>query len=285
MKVTIAPASNATRPGATTSRVVVLSSGRVSDISHIRRPQDRGYWASRKRGHVRARASLRIQGINDETRDCRLGLGLLALAGPAAAESPVAVVEDVQGKVTGAEFMDYVIAEDRDQDRRRRLRRDQLHEILPAREDQRARHRHHRHRRKLRAIRRRQAREDRLRFQRSRMRRRRRPARPPPPCCAASTTTRTAPKIKTQLTLYGASPMVEAKGKGTLVVERLDVKGERQQIELTGSQRQGQVLRLCQRQPRADARRHLCGDVRRHRRSCSRSIRRPSPVRRRSSAA
>jgi hypothetical protein len=34
--------------------------------------------------------------------------GLLALVAPAAAESPVALVEDVQGKVTGAEFMDYV---------------------------------------------------------------------------------------------------------------------------------------------------------------------------------
>ena len=33
--------------------------------------------------------------------------------------------------------------------------------------------------------------------------------------------------------------MVEAKGKGTLVVERLDVKGERQQIELNGSQPKG----------------------------------------------
>ena len=35
-------------------------------------------------------------------------IGLLVLAGPAAAQSPVAVVEEVQGKVTGAEFMDYV---------------------------------------------------------------------------------------------------------------------------------------------------------------------------------
>src|SRR4051795_3054675 len=41
-------------------------------------------------------------------RAVAIGIGLLALAGPAAAESPVAVVEDVQGKVTGAEFMDYV---------------------------------------------------------------------------------------------------------------------------------------------------------------------------------
>src|SRR6188474_2832840 len=35
-------------------------------------------------------------------------LSLLAPVSPAAADSPVAVVEDVQGKVTGAEFMDYV---------------------------------------------------------------------------------------------------------------------------------------------------------------------------------
>ncbi|WJR79691.1 hypothetical protein [Bradyrhizobium sp. NP1] len=35
-------------------------------------------------------------------------LGLLGLPGAALAQTPVAVVEDVQGKVTGAEFMDYV---------------------------------------------------------------------------------------------------------------------------------------------------------------------------------
>jgi len=36
-------------------------------------------------------------------------IGLIALAGAARAETPVAVVEDVYGKVTGAEFMDYVV--------------------------------------------------------------------------------------------------------------------------------------------------------------------------------
>src|SRR6201985_360384 len=38
-------------------------------------------------------------------------IGLMALTGVSHAESqaPVAVVEDVQGKVTGAEFMDYVV--------------------------------------------------------------------------------------------------------------------------------------------------------------------------------
>ena len=41
-------------------------------------------------------------------RTIALCLGLLALASPAAANSPVAVVEDIKGKVTGAEFMDYV---------------------------------------------------------------------------------------------------------------------------------------------------------------------------------
>jgi hypothetical protein len=36
-------------------------------------------------------------------------VGLLGLVGSAQAQTPVAVVEDVQGKVTGAEIMDYVV--------------------------------------------------------------------------------------------------------------------------------------------------------------------------------
>jgi hypothetical protein len=39
-----------------------------------------------------------------------------------------------------------------------------------------------------------------------------------------------------QVTLYGASPIVEATGRGTLVLERLDQPGERQTIEIGGSQ-------------------------------------------------
>src|ERR1700675_1787990 len=35
-------------------------------------------------------------------------VGLVGFTGLAAAQTPVAVVEDVQGKVTGVEFMDYV---------------------------------------------------------------------------------------------------------------------------------------------------------------------------------
>jgi len=37
-------------------------------------------------------------------------VGLLGLASSAAAQSPVAIVEDIQGKVDGVEFMDYVAA-------------------------------------------------------------------------------------------------------------------------------------------------------------------------------
>jgi hypothetical protein len=36
-------------------------------------------------------------------------LGVFCLVAPAAAETPVAIVEDVQGKVDGIEFMDYVV--------------------------------------------------------------------------------------------------------------------------------------------------------------------------------
>lgn len=42
-----------------------------------------------------------------------------------------------------------------------------------------------------------------------------------------------------QMILYGASPIVEAEGRGTLVVERLDQPGERQQVELSGRQYKG----------------------------------------------
>ena len=45
-----------------------------------------------------------------------------------------------------------------------------------------------------------------------------------------------------QLTLYGASPFVEAKGRGTLIVQRLDVAGERQQIDLGGTQLKGKFF-------------------------------------------
>ena len=36
-------------------------------------------------------------------------VGVMGFAGSATAQAPVAVVEEVQGNVTGAEFMDYVV--------------------------------------------------------------------------------------------------------------------------------------------------------------------------------
>jgi hypothetical protein len=47
-----------------------------------------------------------------------------------------------------------------------------------------------------------------------------------------------------KLTLYGASPLVEARGRGTLVFDRLDQKGERQKFELTGNQLKGRFYDL-----------------------------------------
>jgi hypothetical protein len=42
-----------------------------------------------------------------------------------------------------------------------------------------------------------------------------------------------------QAIVYGASPIFEATGRGTLAVERLDQAGERQQVELNGRQFKG----------------------------------------------
>lgn len=45
-----------------------------------------------------------------------------------------------------------------------------------------------------------------------------------------------------QATLYGASPLVEAKGRGELVMERLDVPGEHQRFEFDGKQLKGRFF-------------------------------------------
>jgi hypothetical protein len=45
-----------------------------------------------------------------------------------------------------------------------------------------------------------------------------------------------------QATLYGASPLVEVKGRGELVMERLDVTGERQTFKLDGKQLKGRFF-------------------------------------------
>ena len=42
-------------------------------------------------------------------------------------------------------------------------------------------------------------------------------------------------QVTPQLTLYGLSPLVETTARGRLVVERLDVKGERYDADLTAA--------------------------------------------------
>ena len=41
--------------------------------------------------------------------------------------------------------------------------------------------------------------------------------------------------VSPQVTLYGLSPVIETTGRGNLVVERLDVKGERYDVNLTAA--------------------------------------------------
>ena len=45
-----------------------------------------------------------------------------------------------------------------------------------------------------------------------------------------------------QVTLYGASPIFEMKGRGALIVERLDKAGERQQIEIGNNRIKGKFF-------------------------------------------
>ena len=164
---------------------------------------------------------------------------LLALASPAAAEPPVAVVEEVSGKVTGAEFMDYVapkavikigaggsIVLSYMQSCRRETisgigtvivgTEESVVHLADVKAEKTACDSNQSH-----AINRATSE-------------------------VAATVMRSVVPINTlpkpQLTLYGTSPLVQAKGRGTLVMERLDVTGERQQIDLDGKQLRGRFF-------------------------------------------
>ena len=163
--------------------------------------------------------------------------GLLTLVVPAAAESPAAVVEEVQGKVTGAEFMDYVtpktvimlganssvIISYLKSCRREKI--SGLGTVIVGTDES--------------FVQFADVKSEKTECDSSQSH-----ATTKQTSEVAATVLRSMAKsasstIKPQLTLYGTSPVVEAKGRGTLVVERLDVKGERQQIELNGSQAKG----------------------------------------------
>jgi hypothetical protein len=165
--------------------------------------------------------------------------GLSVQAVPAAAETPVAVVEEVHGKVTGAEFMDYVtpktviklgatgaiVISYLNSCRREKIDgigtvivgTDEsivhLANITGEKTDCDAAHSH---------------------------------ATTRETAEVAATVVRSVganeSTAKPQLTLYGASPLIEARGRGILTIERLDVSGERQQFNLDGNQLKGRFF-------------------------------------------
>jgi hypothetical protein len=159
-------------------------------------------------------------------------VGLLALASSAAAESPVAVVEEVSGKVSGAEFMDYVTPRTVIKigaggsivlSYMKSCRREKISGIgtVIVGTEESIVHladvngektdcdpgQAHATTRETGAV----------------------------AATVLRSVDKNAPLPKPRLTLYGASPLVEAEGRGTLTVRRLDVAGELQQIDLNGN--------------------------------------------------
>ena len=168
-------------------------------------------------------------------------LGLLALASPAAAGSPVAVVEDVQGKVTGAEFMDYVTPKAVIKigdggsvvlSYLKSCRRETISgagTVVVGTEES--------------AVHLAEVKTEKTNCDPNQANATTRET-----SGVAATVLRSVDSSKAaslpqpQLTLYGASPLVEAKGRGKLVIRRLDVPGERQEISLGGTQLKGRFL-------------------------------------------
>jgi hypothetical protein len=168
-------------------------------------------------------------------------VGVMGFAGPATAQSPVAVVEEVQGSVTGAEFMDYVapgqiIKLGQGASVVLGYMKSCWRETITGTgtvivgQDESMVH---------------LAEVDGAKTECD-------------PAQAHATTRQTSDVAATvvrslaknassatpQVTLYGASPLVEAKGRGTLVIDRLDRKGERLQFDLTGLQLKGRFYDL-----------------------------------------
>ena len=165
-------------------------------------------------------------------------LGVMVLASPVAADSPVAVVEEIKGKVTGAEFMDYVTARSVITigdggsvvlSYLKSCRRETISGagtvVVGAEQsvvDQ--------------AV---------LKAEKTNCDPNQANATTKDTSGVAATLLRSATEAKLpepQLTLYGASPLVEAKGRGTLTIRRLDVAGERHQIALGGTQLKGKFV-------------------------------------------
>jgi hypothetical protein len=167
-------------------------------------------------------------------------LGLLALASPAAADSPVAVVEDVQGKVTGAEFMDYVTPKAVIKigdggsvilSYLKSCRRETISgagTVVVGTEES--------------AVHLAEVKAEKTNCDPNQANVTTRETSGVAATVLRSVDSSKAAAPEPQLTLYGASPLVEAKGRGKLVIRRLDVPGERQEISLGGTQLKGRFL-------------------------------------------
>lgn len=165
-------------------------------------------------------------------------LGLLALASPAAADPPVAVVEDIKGKVTGAEFMDYVTARSVIKiadggsvvlSYLKSCRRETITgtgTVVVGNDESMVDQ----------AV---------LKAEKTNCDSNQANATTKDTSGVAATllrSTKTVSLPEPQLTIYGTSPFVQAKGRGTLVVRRLDLAGERHQIALGGTQLKGKFV-------------------------------------------
>jgi hypothetical protein len=167
-------------------------------------------------------------------------LGLLALASPAAADSPVAVVEDVQGKVTGAEFMDYVTPKAVIKigdggsvilSYLKSCRRETISgagTVVVGTEES--------------AVHLAEVKAEKTNCDPNQANVTTRESSGVAATVLRSVDSSKAAAPEPQLTLYGASPLVEAKGRGKLVIRRLDVPGERQEISLGGTQLKGRFV-------------------------------------------
>jgi hypothetical protein len=173
-------------------------------------------------------------------RSIAVCLGLLALASPAAADSPVAVVEDVQGKVTGAEFMDYVTPKAVIKigdggsvilSYLKSCRRETISgagTVVVGTEES--------------AVHLADVKAEKTNCDPNQANVTTRETSGVAATVLRSVDSSKAAAPEPQLTLYGASPLVEAKGRGKLVIRRLDVPGERQEISLGGTQLKGRFL-------------------------------------------
>ena len=160
---------------------------------------------------------------------------LVTLTTSAAAKLLVAVVEDVQGKVTGAEFMDYVapgaVIEIGDGGSivlsyMTSCRREKISGIGTVIVGTQASVVHLAE----------------VKSEKTDCDSRQAYMTPRETSEVAATVLRSIALPKPQLTLYGASPLVEAKGGGALVLQRLDVAGEREQVDLDGTQLKGKFF-------------------------------------------